>query len=252
MTVPATRRLIVGNWKMNLGERAARALVSELCRTLPFNRIDAAVAPAFPCLRAALDAAAGSPLAVAAQNLHWEDRGAFTGEVAGSMLAEMGVRLVIVGHSERRALFGETDATVARKVAAALRHGLAPILCVGETEAERDRGLTGEIVVGQLRAALAGAAPAAAANLVVAYEPVWAIGTGRTPGPAEVAAAHGAIRNALRECLGGAGGDVRILYGGSATPVTAASLLGAPEVGGALVGGASLDAAVFRAITELD
>jgi triosephosphate isomerase len=252
VTLPAARRLIVGNWKMNLGERAARDLVTSLRTALPFDRVDAAVAPAFPCLRAALDAAAGSPLAVAAQNLHWEERGAFTGEVAASMLAEMGVRFVIVGHSERRALFGETDATVARKVAAAQRHGLAPILCIGETEAERARELTKEVIVAQLRAGLAESAASGAASLVIAYEPVWAIGTGRTPAPTEVTTAHRAIRAALLERLGEAGGGVRILYGGSATAATAAALLGAPEVGGALVGGASLDAAAFRAIAALD
>lgn len=248
MTLAARRRLVVGNWKMNLGEHAARDLAAALRNTLPFDRVDVAVAPAFPCLRAVLDVAAGSPLAIAAQNLHWEERGAFTGEVAASMLAEMGVGYVIVGHSERRALFGETDATVARKVAAAERHGLTPVLCIGETEAERDRGLTRDIVVAQLRAALADAGERGASSLVVAYEPVWAIGTGRTPAPADVTSAHAAIRDALRARLGEAGDHVRVLYGGSVTAANAAALLGASEIDGALVGGASLHATTFRAI----
>jgi triosephosphate isomerase len=234
---------------MNLGEREARELVTALRDAWPFDRVDAVVAPAFPCLRAALDAARGSGLAVSAQNLHTDDRGAFTGEVAAPMLAEMGVRYAIVGHSERRALFGETDVIVARKVAAATRHGLQPILCVGETEAERDAGQMPRVVDSQVRAALGTAGSIGA--LVVAYEPVWAIGTGRTPLPADVTAAHAAIRSALRACLGEDGDRVRILYGGSANPGNAQALLTAPGVDGALVGGASLDAASFLAIAAL-
>ena len=245
MTV-RNRPLIVGNWKMNHGEREARELVSALRDGWPFDRVDAVVAPAFPCLRAALDAARGSALAVSAQNLHPDDRGAFTGEVAAPMLAEMGVRYAIVGHSERRALFGETDALVARKVAAASRHGLEPILCVGETEAERDAGLMTRVVDSQIRAALASVGPID--KLVVAYEPVWAIGTGRTPIPEDVTSAHTAIRGALLACLGELGVRVRILYGGSANPGNVQALLTAPGVDGALVGGASLNAASFLAI----
>jgi triosephosphate isomerase len=248
VTPAPARRLIVGNWKMNLGERAALDLVAALGRAVPFDRVDAAVAPAFPCLRAVLDASAGTPLAVGAQNVHWEERGAFTGEVAAPMLAEMGVRFVIVGHSERRALFGDTDATVARKIAAACRHGLSPILCVGETEAQRDAGRTREIVVTQVGAALAEAGASVALALVVAYEPVWAIGTGRTPDPADVTDAHAAIREALRARLGEPASRVRILYGGSVTASNAPALLRAAEVGGALVGGASLDPVSFGAI----
>jgi triosephosphate isomerase len=245
MTV-ARRRLIVGNWKMNLGERAARDLVTSLCATFPFDRVDAAVAPAFPCLRAALDAAKGSPLAVAAQNVHAEDRGAFTGEVAGPMLSEMGVRYVIVGHSERRQLFGETDEVVARKLAATHRHGLIPVLCVGETLAQREAGRTRDVVLGQLRAAVGDAGEPF--PLVVAYEPVWAIGTGLTPASSDVSDAHASIRDSLTRRFGAAAERMRILYGGSATRESAASLLAARGVDGALVGGASLDAESFAAI----
>jgi triosephosphate isomerase len=180
--------------------------------------------------------------------VHPEDRGAFTGEVSAPMLASMGVRYVIVGHSERRTLFGETDALVARKLLAVARHGLAAILCVGETEAERDRGASHDVVAGQLRAALSGFFPGPGAELAVAYEPVWAIGTGRTPSPVDVAAVHGTIRAELVARLGAAGAGVRILYGGSATASNAAALLTAHDVSGALVGGASLDAASFTAI----
>jgi triosephosphate isomerase len=240
--------LIVGNWKMNVGERAARDLAGALVDAVPFDRVDAAVAPAFPCLRAALDASAGTPLGVGAQNVHWEERGAFTGEVAAPMLAEMGVRFVIVGHSERRALFGETDADVARKIVAACRHGLVPILCVGETEPQRDAGRTRTIVTAQVDAALENAGALSAEALVVAYEPVWAIGTGRTADPSDVSDAHAAIREALRARLGEPAARVRILYGGSVTAATAPALLRAAEVGGALVGGASLDPASFGAI----
>jgi len=242
------RPLIVGNWKMNLGESAARSLVYALVRTLPFDRVDAAVAPAFPCLRAALDAAGASPLEVAAQDVHWLDKGAFTGEVAPAMLAEMGVRFVIVGHSERRAQFGETDETVALKVGAAARHGLTPILCVGESDSQRERGQTHDVVVGQIRAALADPVTISPRALVVAYEPVWAIGTGRTPLPPDVTGAHAAIRAALSERFGREGAAIRILYGGSVTAENAASLLGSPEVDGALVGGASLASESFVAI----
>jgi triosephosphate isomerase (TIM) len=251
VTPGSARRLLVGNWKMNLGEAAARELAGTPARTLPFDRVDAAVAPPFPFLRAVLDATAGTPLTVGAQNVHGSDRGAFTGEVAAPMLAGMGVQFVIVGHSERRALFGETDAVVARKVAAVCRHGLRPILCVGETDAERDAGRMREVVVAQLRASLAEVDAAAADGFVVAYEPVWAIGTGRTPDPSDVTDAHRTIRSSLLDLWGDPARSVRILYGGSATAATAPALLLAPEVGGALVGGASLEAASFAAIAAI-
>ena len=240
--------LVVGNWKMHLDEAGSRALVDEIVRTVAFDRAEVAVAPTFVSLRATLDAAAGSLLAVAAQNAHSEDRGAFTGEVSPATLAAMGVRFVILGHSERRRLFHETDAMVARKVVGCRRHDLVPIVCVGETDMERDARRTREVVAAQIRAAFADPAIGTAAELVVAYEPVWAIGTGRTPRPDDVASAVGAIRDALRDRFAGASDAVRVLYGGSVTAENAAPLLAAEGVAGALVGGASLDAAMFAAI----
>lgn len=250
MTDQRPRFLLVGNWKMNLGESAARNLVDGLLATLPFDRITAAVAPSFPCLRAVLDAVAGTPLAVCAQNLHWEANGAFTGEVAPPVLFDMGVRFVIVGHSERRTLFGENDAMVARKVVAARRHGLTPIVCVGEDETQRDAGKTCDVVVAQIRRAFDDDALESPRDLVVAYEPVWAIGTGRTPEPAEVTDAHGAIRAVFTERFGASADAVRILYGGSVTAANASLLLRAPEVDGALVGGASLEPGSFASIAD--
>ncbi len=233
---------------MNLAESAASDLAGKLIRALPFDRIDAVVAPAFPCLRGVLDVTANTPLAVAAQNMHWESKGAFTGEVAPAMLSEMGVRYVILGHSERRQHFGETDATVSRKVGAARRHGLTPIICVGEHESDRDAGRTREIVAAQIQAALSDPAPDPPDQTVIAYEPVWAIGTGRTPLPHEVSAAHGAIRQALELRFGPAASAIPVLYGGSVTAENAPTLLRAPGVDGALVGGASLDPVSFASI----
>ena len=246
MKAPAP--LVVGNWKMNLDERGTSALVAELLRRVTFGRADVAVAPPFPSLRAALDAATGSLLAIAAQNVHAEDRGAFTGEVSAAMLAAMGLRYVIVGHSERRRLFHETDALIARKVAACRRHDLVPIVCVGETEEERRASRTREIVVAQVRAAFSDLAIGGPSELVVAYEPVWAIGTGVTPHVDEIVAAHEAIAAALRGRFGSAASAVRILYGGSVTKDNAGAILRGEGVGGALVGGASLDAAAFASI----
>ena len=223
MTPEASRPLVVGNWKMNLTETAAASLARTLVDSLPFDRVEAAIAPAFPCLRRVIDVVTGSPLAVAAQNMHWEPKGAFTGEIAAPMLAEMGVRFVILGHSERRHLFGETDAIVCKKVGAARRQGLIPIICVGEHESERDSGLTREIVAAQIRAALADPAPDPARETVIAYEPVWAIGTGRTPQAAEITAAHGAIRAELTIYFGASAALIPILYGGSVTASTAAA-----------------------------
>jgi len=242
------RPLVVGNWKMNLDEPGARRLAAAIASSLPLDRVDAAVAPPFPFLRTVAEALAPSAVALGAQNVHAEDHGAYTGEVAAPMLAGLGVRYVIVGHSERRARCGETDADVARKVIAVRRHAMIPIVCVGETERERDAGRTIDVVVAQVRAAFADLAIGNPAGLVVAYEPVWAIGTGRTPAAADVTSAHAAVREVLGERFGGAARDVRILYGGSVTAASAPSLLRAPEVGGALVGGASLDAAAFAAI----
>jgi triosephosphate isomerase (TIM) len=234
------RPLIVGNWKMNLDR--ARAL--ELAERVVAGGRDRAgaevlLAPPFVYLEAVRAVTHGSDVGIAAQDLHWEPSGAWTGAISGSMLTDVGATHVLVGHSERRRLFGDDDETVARKMRAARAAGLTPILCVGENEEERDGGREIEVVVRQTRAA--GLPDRGAEPSVIAYEPIWAIGTGRVARPSDAAAAHRAIRKAL-------GGRARILYGGSVTPGNAASLLAEREIEGLLVGGASLSATSFADI----
>ena len=205
-----------------------------------------AVCPPFTALERVAAALHGSPIALGAQNLHPEPQGAFTGEIAGPMLAALGCRFVIVGHSERRHGVGEDDATVARKLRAAQRDRLTPIVCVGETLAEREGGSTAEVLVRQARAAYEGLDEAAARATVIAYEPVWAIGTGRVATPDQAREAHLIVRATLdRVVSGGIGRDMAILYGGSVNPGNAAALFAEDEVDGALVGGASLEASSF-------
>jgi triosephosphate isomerase len=244
--------LVVANWKMNLTELWARALLDEL---LPLVEdaagVETAVAPVFTSLRAVADRLDGHATALAAQNVHWEEKGAFTGEISPGMLAEMGVRFVIVGHSERRTHFGETDERVERKVAAVRRHEMIPVMCVGETEHQRDEGRTLAVVERQLRKGLGTVPVSEGSEIVVAYEPVWAIGTGRVATPEQVDEVHRMIREQLASVYGaGPAGRVRILYGGSVTPDNAAELMSLDEVDGALVGGASLDAGKFSAIVH--
>jgi len=224
--------LIAGNWKMYKGPAAA----AEFClglREHELDGVDVVVCPPFVSLGVAVQLLAGTEIAVAAQNVHWEDEGAYTGEISASMLRELGVYGAIVGHSERRQLFGETDETVARRADAALEAGLFVIACVGETEQERERGETEGVLRRQLSVLKADD------NLVVAYEPVWAIGTGKTATPDMAQDAHAFVKVLL---------DVPVLYGGSVKPENAAELLGQPDVDGALVGGASLDLDSFTAI----
>lgn len=246
----APRKLIAGNWKMNLlkaeGEALVRALGGSLSGT-PNPACDVLVCPPFTLLGALAPLCGEAGLALGAQDCHAAPSGAFTGDIAAPMLADAGCGYVIVGHSERRSLHGEDNAVVKAKAEAALAAGLVAIVCVGETESERDSGKAEEIVVAQLLASLP--AGASANSLVVAYEPVWAIGTGRTPTVAQVADMHAAIRKAL----GGAVADaatVRILYGGSVKPGNAAELLSVANVDGALVGGASLSHGDFWAICQ--
>jgi triosephosphate isomerase len=239
--------LIAGNWKMHTARAEAVALAdaaAALAAELP--AIEIAIMPPFPWLEAVASQLAGSAAKLGAQDLHEADRGAFTGEVAGSMLREAGCRYVIVGHSERRHLMGETDDQVCAKVTQALRCGLRPILCVGETLDERDAGRESEVVARQLGAGLAGTD--LTAGLTIAYEPVWAIGTGRTATPDQAQAMHRLIREGLGSHPGGAG--LRILYGGSVKPSNAAELFAQPDVDGGLIGGASLDADAFAAIAR--
>lgn len=238
------RRLVAGNWKMN-GDRAALAELDGIAAAAAaYPGVDVAIA--LPATLIAPAAARVPGLAIGAQDVHPADAGAHTGCLSAALLQEAGAVFAIVGHSERRADCGESDAEVKAKAAALARHAMAAILCVGETLAERDAGMAAAVVTGQL----AGSLPDGASGdwLSIAYEPVWAIGTGRTPTVADVTAMHGAIRATLRELIGGAAAAVRILYGGSVTADNAAALLGAGDVDGALVGGASLTAAKFAPI----
>jgi triosephosphate isomerase len=228
--------LIAGNWKMYKGQEEAAAFCRSLRDQLEWvDGVDVAVCPPFVSLSAAVQALAGTDIAVAAQNVHWEVEGPFTGEVSAPMLFELGVYGAIVGHSERRQLFGETDEGVARRVNAALEAGLWVIACVGETEAEREAGETEQVLRRQVSVL------EAHEQLVLAYEPVWAIGTGKTASPDQAQEAHAFLRGLL---------DVPILYGGSVKPDNAAELLAQPDVDGALVGGASLDVDSFAAICK--
>jgi triosephosphate isomerase len=247
----ARQKFVCGNWKLNRTVAEATALARELVDGLGGDaRVQVAVAPVFTSLPAVAQVLAGSPIQLAAQDVHWEAQGAFTGEVSAPLLADVGVAQVIVGHSERRQYFGETDETVGRKVGAVLAAGLRPIVCVGETLAEREAGQTLAVVGRQVRGGLAGLAPGSLALLTLAYEPVWAIGTGKTATTAQAQQVHAAIRSILRE-LGGAVADtIRIQYGGSVKPENAAELLSQADVDGALVGGASLKAKDFLAIVK--
>jgi len=242
----ALRKLVAGNWKMN-GSLAALAELEAIQAAATANHtVDVAICPPFTLIAPAVQKQPG--LAIGAQDCHQSVKGAHTGCVSAEMLKEAGAKLVIVGHSERRTDQGESDALVKAKAEAALGIGLVAIVCVGETEAERDAGRAVSVVEGQLD----GSVPVAgtAATLVIAYEPVWAIGTGRTPSTADVAEMHGAIRAKLVGLLGEEGRGVRILYGGSVKPDNARELMAVADVDGALVGGASLTAAQFVPIIE--
>jgi triosephosphate isomerase (TIM) len=247
----ARKKFVAGNWKMHKTVPEAVALVKELGAGLGdvVGKVQVAVAPAFTALASVAGALRGSAIELAAQNVHWEAQGAFTGEVSAPMLADVGCRHCIVGHSERRQLFGETDETVRKKIGSVLMAGMIPIVCVGETLQEREANRTLEVVGRQVRAALAGLAAQLSA-LTVAYEPVWAIGTGKTATAAQAQEVHAAIRKILRELGGSQGEAVRIQYGGSVKPENAAELMSQPDVDGALVGGASLKAADFVAIVK--
>ena len=245
-----SRRLfIAGNWKMNKTAAEAGRLSTEL-RSLIGNvaDVDMAVCPPFTSLAAAVQALDGSSIQVGAQNVHWAESGAFTGEISASMLGEIPVQLAIIGHSERRQFFGETDESVNRRLKAALSAGLKPIVCVGETLEQREAGVTQSVVSEQVTQGLGGLSPTQAAATVLAYEPVWAIGTGRTAGPEQAQEVHAFIRELLGKLFGDAAIAVQILYGGSMKPGNAADLLRQPDIDGGLVGGASLKAADFAAI----
>jgi triosephosphate isomerase len=242
----------VGNWKMHGTVTEARALAQSLREGLRSVRgADVVVCPPFTALSVVAETLSGSPVTWGAQNCHWEEQGAFTGEVSPRMLADLQCRLVILGHSERRHGLRETDAEINRKARAALRAGVQPLLCVGETADERRQGLTFTVVEGQLRAGWAGLSADEIGRCLLAYEPVWAIGTGATATPAQASEVHGFLRGLISElAFKEQAQATRILYGGSVKAENAAELAQAPDIDGALVGGASLQAQSFIAIVE--
>ena len=245
------RAVIAGNWKMHGTVAETRQLAANLRARLEPGLPDReiVVAPPHTSLAAAAEVLRGSAIELAAQNVHWETKGAFTGEVSPAMLVEAGCRWVIVGHSERRQLFGETDANVNRRARAALRAGLRPIACIGETLAERDAGRTLDVIRRQATAALLDLGPADIQTLCIAYEPVWAIGTGRTATPDQAEEVHREVRTIVAGLVGAqASEQLRILYGGSVKPENIDLLMAEPDIDGALVGGASLEVESFARI----
>ena len=247
------RKLIIaGNWKMNKTVAEALALAQQLKRELTgVNTVDLVICPPFTALQAVAGALAGSNLALGAQNLYWENFGAFTGEVNAFMLCELGCQYVIVGHSERRQIFGETNETVNKKIKAALASGLRPIVCVGETLAQRDADQVEKVLTNQVTGSLAGVTAEQMSRCIIAYEPVWAIGTGRNATPSQAQEAHALIRGVLQKLFGAVVADTtRIQYGGSVKGDNARELMNQPDVDGALVGGASLKAQSFVEIVR--
>ncbi|HVV89048.1 MAG TPA: triose-phosphate isomerase [Solirubrobacterales bacterium] len=240
---------IAANWKMNKTVAEAAEFVDALLPRIAATQHDVVVCPPFTALHEVVERRRGTAVRVAAQNMHEAESGAFTGEVSAPMLVELDVEAVVLGHSERRQYFGETDEALAKKVPAALAHDLEPILCVGESEEARDAGETEGVLERQLQTDLAEVADEDVAKVVIAYEPIWAIGTGKVATPEQAREACAFIRDVLR-ARGAAADEVRILYGGSVKPDNAAELLALPDVDGALVGGASLDAEDFAAIVE--
>lgn len=241
---------IAGNWKMNLLSQSSIDLVRSLMSSLPANEnVQVAVCPPAVYLQQLSSVLKGSSIGLGAQNMSQHKEGAFTGEVSGAMLKDIGCSCVILGHSERRQFNGETDALVNAKTIAALSYGLIPIVCVGEMLEQREAGTTAQVIDQQVRGSLSGLSAAQAAELVIAYEPVWAIGTGKTASPAQAEEVHAQIRQLLVELFGKPVADtIRIQYGGSVKADNAAELLGQPNIDGALVGGASLKADSFAAI----
>ncbi len=244
--------LIAGNWKMHTTINEGADLILKLReRVKGVDSVDIVVAPPFTSLHHLSHLVADSPIKLAAQDLHWEANGAFTGEVSAPMLASVGCTYVIIGHSERRQMFKETDETVNRKVMAALKAGLKPIVCVGETLEEREAGKTLLRVRAQMKGALAGLSGGAVRDIAIAYEPIWAIGTGKTASPQEAEEVHNALRELLFELFNlDQAKDVRIIYGGSVKPDNIDSLMAQPNIDGALVGGASLKAEDFARIVN--
>ena len=245
-------KIVAGNWKMNKNPSEAAALIDGIKALVKdVNGVEVVVCPPFTDLKDAAAACAGSNVALGAQNVAWAESGAFTGEIAASMLKDLGVKFVIIGHSERRQYFGETDATVNARLKAALAAGLSPIVCVGETLEERESGKMAEVIVRQVKEGLKDLAAADIAKIVIAYEPVWAIGTGKTATPNEAQEVHALIRQTLAEIAGAAVAEtVRIQYGGSMKPANAKELMSKPDIDGGLIGGAALKADSFAEIVK--
>jgi triosephosphate isomerase (TIM) len=246
------RPLIAGNWKLNKTIKESVDLVSQLKKGLPSSlACDVAVAPVFTALSAVGSELSSTAIKLAAQDTYWEDQGAFTGEVSAFLLRDVGCDFVIIGHSERRQFFGETDQGVNRKTKSVLSNQMIPIVCVGETKKEREAGTTLQVILSQVSGGLQGLSAEEVKRLTVAYEPVWAIGTGLTASPADAQDAHRAIRDRIAQMVGRETADtVRILYGGSVKADNAAALLAQPDLDGALVGGASLTADSFLGIIK--
>jgi triosephosphate isomerase len=243
---------IAGNWKMFKTVHEAVSFVTDLRAAVKDTiGVQVVVSPPFTAIHAAAGAARGSKVEVSAQDLHWEKQGAFTGEISAAMIKEAGATYVIIGHSERRQLFGETDAIVNRKVQSAIAQGLTPIMCIGETLDERERDETLAILDRQINGGLDGVPAEQVAALIIAYEPVWAIGTGRVATAAQAGEAHAHIRTRLRQWFGGDAADrCRVIYGGSVKPDNIRELIAEPDVDGALVGGASLEVKSFADIVK--
>ncbi len=249
----ARKDLIAGNWKMNATHLEAIQMVQKLSYRLDhpdYDRVDVVVCPPFTALRSVQTVIESDHLRMrlGAQNTYWEEKGAFTGEVSPPMLAKLGVEFVIVGHSERRQIFGEDDTAVNRKVKAVMAAGMTPIMAVGETLEEREEGVTEAKVGSQVRAGLRGLDAEAVAGMVIAYEPIWAIGTGRNASPDDAGAVCSFIRSEVEAKFPGAGGELRILYGGSINPGNIAGFMAKKDIDGGLVGGASLDPDTFASV----
>lgn len=242
------RPMIAGNWKMNKTPAETVALISDLKKIQPKKNVEVVVCPMTVSLFAAAAQLKGTEIKLGAQNVHFEDKGAFTGEANCAALKELGVEYVILGHSERRQYFAETDETVNRKTLKVLEQGLKPIICVGESSEQKKIGITNEVVCLQTKAALSGVTSAQIRDVVIAYEPIWAIGTGMTATADDANRTIAAIRSAVREVFGDAADDVRILYGGSMNDKNASELMSRPEIDGGLIGGASLVAEKFEKV----
>jgi len=246
------RMIVAGNWKMNMNQKEAERLSKEIAeRVGTVTGADVVLCPPFTSLHAVREAIDGSSIALGAQNMHWEEKGAFTGEISSNMLLTAGCNYVILGHSERRSYFGETDDMIARKVVAAIGSGLTPIVCVGETREQREEGITEQVVERQIRGAFGGLSAGDFEGTVIAYEPVWAIGTGLTATAQQAQDVHSYIRGLVAEMMGGEVAErTRIQYGGSVKPSNAGELFGQPDIDGGLIGGASLDAGSFAEIVR--